>query len=145
MAQRAHKKRRVTAIHAKIANCRNDWAHKTSTAIVQRAKLIAVGNVSPSKLAKTSMAKSVLDAGWSQLRTMLAYKAIRLGVDYCDVNESGSSLTCSACLAKSGPRGLSQLGVRVWCCSSCGVVHDRDTNASQNILRRGRATPSGIP
>jgi IS605 OrfB family transposase len=92
MAQRAHKKRRVTAIHARIANCRKDWAHKTSTAIVQRAGVIAVGNVSSSKLAKTRMAKSIYDAGWSMLRTMLAYKAMRLGIEYCAVNESGSRL-----------------------------------------------------
>jgi len=145
MAQRAHKKKRVKAIHANLAHQRQDWAHKTSTAIVGRARLIAVGNVSPSKLAKTRMAKSVLDAGWSQFRTMLSYKAMRLGVEYREVNESGSSVTCSACLHKTGPRGLSQLGVREWCCLSCGVVHDRDTNAAQNILRSGRATPSGIP
>jgi IS605 OrfB family transposase len=145
MAQRAHKKRRVAAIHAKIAHCRKDWAHKTSTTITQRAKLIAIGNVSSSKFAKTRMAKSIYDAGWSMLRTMLAYKAIRLGVEYCDVNESGSSVTCSVCFSRSGPRGLSALGVRVWCCSNCGVLHDRDTNAAHNILlRSGRATPSGI-
>lgn len=145
MAQRAHKKRRVTAIHAKVANCRKDWAHKTSTMIAQRATLIAVGNVSSSKLAKTRMAKSVLDAGWSQLRTMLAYKAMRLGVTYREVNESGSTVTCSACGSRTGPSGLGCLDVRVWCCTTCGVEHDRDTNASQNILRSGRATPSGIP
>jgi IS605 OrfB family transposase len=146
MAQRAHKKRRVTAIHAKIANCRKDWAHKTSTIIAQRAKLIAVGNVSSSKLAKTRMAKSIYDAGWSLLRTMLAYKAMRLGVEYCEPSEYRSTVTCAVCLAETGPRGLSGLGVRVWCCSSCGTVHDRDTNAGQNhLLRSGRATPSGIP
>ena len=138
-AQRAHKKKRVTAIHAKSANARKDWAHKISTTIAQRAKLIAVGNVSPSKLAKTRMAKSVLDAGWSQLRTMLAYKAMRLGVTYREVNESGSSVTCADCGTRCGPRGLSALGVRVWCCSACGVVHDRDINAAHNILlRQGR-------
>lgn len=145
MAQRAHKKKRAKAIHAGIANTRKDWAHKTTTAIVKRASAIFVGNVSSLKMTKTHMAKSTLDAGWGQLRTMLAYKAMRLGVIYREVNESGSSLTCSACLAKSGPRGLSQLDVRVWCCTSCGVVHDRDTNASQNILRCGRATLPGIP
>lgn len=145
MAQRAHKKRRVPAIHAKIANTRKDWSHKTSTIIANRARLIAVGNVSPSKLAKTRMAKSVLDAGWSQFRTMLAYKAMRLGIEYCEANESGSTVTCSDCGSRCGPGGPGNLGVRVWCCTSCGVVHDRDTNASQNILRMGRHTLSGIP
>jgi putative transposase len=145
MAQRARKKRRVKAIHAQIANARKDWAHKTTTAIVNRAQLIVVGNVSSTKLAKTSMAKSTLDAGWGQLRTLLQYKASRLGVTYREVNESGSSMTCSACLARTGPSGLSALGVRVWTCTSCGVLHDRDINAAHNILRSGRATPSGIP
>jgi putative transposase len=144
-AQRTRKKRRVKKVHARIANARKDWAHKTTTAIVKRASLIVVGNVSSLKLAKTDMAKSTLDAGWGQIRTMLAYKANRLGVDYCEVNESRSSLTCSACLALTGPRGLSQLGVREWVCTSCGVVHDRDINAAHNILRLGRETLSGIP
>jgi len=141
MAQRAHKKTRVKKINAKIATTRKDWAHKTTTAIVNRATLIVVGNVSSAKLAKTRMAKSVHDAGWGQLRTLLAYKASRLGVTYCEVNESGSSVTCSTCLAKTGPSGLSALGVRVWTCTHCGSLHDRDLNASRNILRWGRPAP----
>jgi len=141
MAQRAHKQKRVKAIHAKIANCRKDWAHKVTTAIVNRAQLIVVGNVSSSKLAKTSMAKSVYDAGWGQLRTCLEYKAKRLGVVYREVSERYSSVTCSVCSARTGPSGLSALGVRVWHCSVCGVVHNRDINAAHNILRAGRGTP----
>src|SRR5215510_1757501 len=140
MAQRAHKKKRVKAIHAKIANCRRDWTHKTTTVIVNRASLIAVGNVSSPKLAQTRMAKSVYDAGWGQLRTCLEYKAKRLGVVYREVSEYCSSVTCLVCGARTGPSGLSALGVRVWCCSTCGAVHNRDHNASLNILRRGRAT-----
>jgi putative transposase len=146
MAQRAHKKKRVKAIHAKISNCRKDWAHKTTTAIVTRAKLIVVGNVSSSQLVKTRMAKSTLDAGWGQLRTLLTYKANQLGVAYREVNEACSSVTCADCGSRTGLRGLSALGVRVWCCSACGIVHDRDHNAARNILRLGRETPGlGIP
>ena len=145
MAQRAHKTKRVKAIHGHIKNTRKDWAHQTTTTIINRAQLIVVGNVSSTKLSKTRMAKSVHDAGWGQLRTMLDYKAKRLGVRYCEVNESGSSVTCSTCLARSGPSGLSALGVRVWTCVGCGAVHDRDRNAAHNILRCGRAALSGIP
>ena len=147
MADRAHKKRRVKAIHAKVANQRKDWAHKTTTTIIRRACIIAIGNVSSARLLKTNMAASVMDAGWSRIRSMLAYKAIRLGVEYCEVNESWSSVTCSACGNRTGPRGLSHLDVREWCCDDCGTVHDRDTNAAQNILhtlRSGRRTPTGI-
>jgi IS605 OrfB family transposase len=141
MAQRARKQKRVKAIHAKIAHCRKDWTHKTTAAIVKRARLIAVGNVSSTTLAKTSMAKSVYDAGWGQLRTCLEYKAKRLGVVYREVNEAYSSVTGADCGARTGPRGLSALEVRVWSCSVCGSVHDRDHNAARNILRAGRGTP----
>ena len=144
-AQRAHKKPRVTAIYARIANARKDWAHKVPTAIVQRARLVVVGNVSSTTLSKTRMAPSVYDAGWGQLRTMLASKAMRLGVTYREVHASWSSVTCADCLARSGPRGLRALGVRVWTCAVCGCVHDRDHNAARNILRCGRATLAGIP
>jgi IS605 OrfB family transposase len=145
-AQRARKKKRIKAIHAKMANCRKDWTHKVTTAIVCMAKLIVVGNVSAPKLAKTLMAKSVYDAAWGMTRTFLQYKALRLGASYRDVNESRSSLTCADCLAKTGPRGLRGLGVRVWCCVECGALHQRDHNSARIILRLGRETlVPGIP
>ena len=60
--------------------------------------------------------------------------------------EMFSSVTCSACLARTGPSGLRTLGVREWTCSACGLSHDQDINAAQNILRLGRQTPiKGIP
>jgi putative transposase len=145
MAQRARKKKRVKALHAKIANCRKDWTHKTTTEIVNRATLISVGNVSSPKLAKTSMAKSVYDAAWGQLRTCLEYKAKRLGVLYREVSEYRSTVTCSHCDALTGPSGLSNLGGRVWTCSECQTRHQRDVNSAHIHLRRGRATLSGIP
>ncbi len=145
-AQRARKKKRVTGIHAKIKNKRKDWNHKASTRIVREYDRIIVGNVSSSRLKKTRMAKSVSDAGWADLKQMLAFKAIGLGVEYKEVNESFSTVTCSDCLERSGPRGLSGLGVREWVCCSCGSVHDRDVNAAKNILRIGHDTPiKGIP
>lgn len=145
MAQRARKKRRVTAIHAKIRNTRNDWNHKQTTKLINQYDQIFVGNVSPSKLKGTRMAKSVSDASWADFKSMLAYKAIALGVDYREVNESFSTVTCSACLQRTGPSGLSGLGVREWTCG-CGASHDRDVNASRNILRFGTESPiKGVP
>ncbi|MCP2010428.1 IS605 OrfB family transposase [Duganella sp. HSC-15S17] len=148
VAQRAHKKRRVKAIHAKIANCRNDFHHKLSSRLVREFDYIAVGNVSAAGLAKTSMAKSALDAGWSSFRNKLAYKAVKHGAWFVEVNERFTSQTCSNCGALPGsrPKGIAGLGVREWQCSDCGCVHDRDLNAALNILRRGRATLDvGIP
>jgi putative transposase len=140
-AQRARHAKRTKAIHAKIANARKDWTHKLSTAIVNRARLIVVGNVSSQKLAKTRFAKSAYDASWSDFKAQLVYKAMRLGVRYGEVNEAYSSVTCSVCLRRTGPSGLGALGVRVWQCSHCGAVHRRDKNAAVNILRAGRGTP----
>jgi transposase len=146
MAQRAHKKRRVKAIQAKIANTRADWTHKATTAIARRAKLIVIGNVSSAKLIKTPFAKSTLDAAWHSVRHQLNYKAIRLAGACVSGSELFSSVTCSDCGTRSGPSGLGALGVREWCCSSCGARHHRDVNAAQNILRSGRRTPDkGIP
>ncbi|MDY7537889.1 transposase [Undibacterium sp. 5I1] len=146
MAQRAKKKRLVKSIHAKIANRRKDHHHQLSTKLVRRYGAIFVGNVNASSLVKTKMAKSVLDAGWSQFRTMLSYKCDDAGVWFEEVNEAYSTQDCSACFARSGPKGLKDLGIREWTCPHCGTMHDRDRNAAKNILRRGRATlVAGIP
>lgn len=136
-AQRARKKRQVTNIQAKIRNTRKDWNHKRTTELVNQYDSIFVGNVSPSKLKGTRLAKSVSDASWAEFKSMLAYKAISLGMEYKEVNEKFSTVTCSVCLQRTGPSGLSALGVREWKCS-CGAVHDRDVNAARNILRFGR-------
>jgi len=136
-AQRRKRKRQVRTIHAKIANRRN----KFSRALVKRARSITVGNVSASKLAKTPMAKSVLDAGWSMLRTYLRYKCDHAGVAYVEVDEAYTTQTCSECGCLSGPKGREGLAVRRWVCGDCGAEHDRDQNAALNIARLGCETP----
>ncbi len=142
VAQRAHKRRRVKSIHAHTARCRLDFLHNRSNELARAFDHIAVGNVNASGLARTSLAKSVLDAGWSSFRKMLAYKAVRHGARYVEVDESFTTQTCSNCgeMPDSRPRGIAGLGIREWTCSECGAVHDRDLNAAKNILRRGRAT-----
>jgi IS605 OrfB family transposase len=147
-AQRACKKGRVRAIHAKIANVRKDATHKFSTRLVKENAAIFVGNVSSQALIKTKMAKSVLDAGWSTLKTMLKYKSHQAGIVFEEVNESYTTQTCSCCgaIPASSPKGRAGLGIREWTCSDCGAVHDRDTNAAKNILARGHARlAAGIP
>jgi putative transposase len=144
--QRARKPRQVKALHAKIANRRKDFLHKLSTRLVSEYGAIYVGNVNTARLAKTKMAKSALDASWSTFRTMLQYKSIATGTMFMEVNEAYSTVTCSACNARSGPSGLKGLRIREWKCSECGAQHDRDFNAAENILRRGHATLAvGIP
>ena len=140
-AQRSGSKRRVRAIHARIANARRDHLHKASCRMARENALIAVGNVSSSQLAKTRMAKSVLDAGWSMFRNQLRYKASRHGAVYLDIDERFTTQTCFSCgaLPPERPRGIAGLGIRVWVCSDCGASHDRDVNAARNILKLGRS------
>ena len=85
-AQRAGKRSRVRALHAKISNRRKDFLHKLSTGLVRGYGAIFVGNVNASALAKTRQAKSVLDAGWRAFRTMLRYKCDHAGVWVDEVN-----------------------------------------------------------
>jgi putative transposase len=143
-AQRARKhKRHIAKLHAKVAHARADFQHKLALDLVRRFDYIAVGNVSAAKLAKTKMAKSVYDASWSSFRDKLRYKAIAHGATFEEVNESGSTQTCSSCGSKdttTRPKGIAGLRIREWRCSCCGVVHDRDINAARNILRCGRAS-----
>ncbi len=134
MAQQAKKKKLTKTIHAKIKNTRLDWNHKTTTEICRTSGFVAVGDIGSKGLMKTRMAKSLSDASHYQLKTMLVYKAIRHGMVVKIVSEKFSTVTCSGCAARSGPSGLSGLGVRQWGCSECGASHDRDVNASRNIL-----------
>ena len=151
VAQRAGKKRRVKSIHAGMANRRNDFQHQLAHRLVQEFDSIAVGNVWAAKLAKTSMAKSVLDAGGSSFRNKLAYKAVWHGAWFEEVSENSSTQTCSDCGWVGGPKGLEGLAIRPWTCWGCESLHDRDVNAARNILSKfragcGHAAPvEGIP
>lgn len=139
VAQRAHNKQRVRRIHAKIKNTRKDFLHQLSTTLADQNAIIAVGDVNSKQLAKTRMAKSVLDAGWSTFRSMLKYKS----AGYVEVDEKFTTVTCSACGARSGPQGQKGLRVREWQCSACGTSHDRDVNSALNIFAIAARSASG--
>lgn len=137
-AQRAGKPGRARAIHAEIKNRRADHLHKLSRALLLRPGAIFVGRVSASALAQTSLAKSVLDAGWSALRTPLRYTCHQARAVFREVDEAGSTPTCSGCHSRMGPKGLGGLGVREWLRSGCEAVHDRDVNCARLIRAVGR-------
>ncbi|MEO3798845.1 transposase [Nonomuraea sp. B1E8] len=127
---------RVARAHARVADARRDFAHKLSTRIIRENQAVMVEDLCVKGLARTKLAKSVHDAGWSAFVDMLAYKAARHGRILVKVDRwFPSSKLCSACgaVAESMP-----LEVRSWACS-CGAVHDRDVNAALNILAAGRA------
>lgn len=145
-AQRAGKKRLARNLHAKVGNARRDFLHKESSRLIDEFDYIAVGNVNAAGFAKTNMAKSVSDAGWSSFRIMLRYKAIRRGAWYQETDEKFTTQVCSDCGSVSGPKGIAHLGIRAWICGDCGASHDRDVNSAKNILLRSghRAPVEGI-
>lgn len=125
----------VARLHQKIRNQRSDFLHKLSTNLVRHYDLVSIEDLSIRGLAKTKLATSVLDAGWSMFRSMLAYKADRNDSHVVAIGRFfASSKMCGACGAVNTDLTLSD---RVWTCT-CGVQHDRDLNAARNIDHEGK-------
>ncbi|MDI4509466.1 transposase [Moraxella osloensis] len=141
IAQRAKNKQRVKAIHAKIKNTRQDLIHKFTTQLVKDNALIVVGDVKTTQFnsKKGKLAKSVYDAGWFELKRQLTYKCENAGCRFEIVNEKYTTQTCSCCgeITANSPKGRAGLRIREWTCAKCGTWHDRDINASRNILAVG--------
>jgi transposase len=127
---------RVARAHAKVADSRRDFHHQLSTALIRDNQAVYAEDLCVTGLARTRMAKSVHDAGWSAFVTMLEYKAERYSRYFGKIGRFVPSTgPCSACGASSGSKPLH---VRQWTCPACGTVHDRDLNAAKNILALGR-------
>lgn len=141
-AQRRGHKGQAKRLHRTAARRRQDAVHKFSSKIVKEYQTIYVGDVSSLKLAKTRMAKSVLDAGWGILKTQLQYKGQQAGRCVQIVDERNTTRTCYDCKALTGPAGIDMLDVRTWKCTECGVTHHRDLNAARNTVSAGRYPPS---
>jgi putative transposase len=136
-ANRAKARHRVAVIHRKVREARLDHAHKLALRLVRDNQAVYAEDLCVSGLARTRLARSVSDAGWSQLVRLIEEKAAQYGRTFAKIGRfEPTSQACSACGVKDGPKPLA---VRVWACSSCGAVHDRDINAARNILAAGRA------
>ncbi len=136
---RAKARVRVATAHARVANSRRDWAHKHSTRIIGENQAVYVEDLCVKGLARTRLAYSVHDAGWSAFTRMLEEKAAQYGRRFRKVDRFfPSTRMCSACGVVGEKKPLH---VREWTCV-CGAVHDRDVNAAINILAAGRADSS---
>lgn len=124
--------KQVAKTHRMIANQRRDASHKLSRRLVTEFALIAVEALNVHGLSRSKLSKSIHDAGWSQLRFNLDYKAAEAGSRVVAVDPRHTSQVCSGC-GRLVPKSLS---VRVHRCPDCGLVLDRDVNAARNILRR---------
>jgi putative transposase len=122
---------RVARAHAKVTDARHEFHHQLSTRLISENQGIAVEDLSVAGLARTRLAKSVHDAGWSSFAGMLEYQAARYGRTLVTIGRfEPTSQTRSTCGVKDGPKPLN---VREWTCTACGSVHDRDHNAAINV------------
>jgi putative transposase len=133
---------KVALTHEKVENCRKDFLHKTSRMIADRYKFVYVEDLKITNMVKNHcLAKSISDAGWGAFVRMLAYKEAESGGQLVKVNPKGTTQQCSRC-KKTVEKHLSD---RIHECPFCGLVLDRDLNASRNILRIGRESPKSKP
>ena len=133
---RARARHRVAVLHRKVRETRLDHAHKTALALVRDNQAVYCEDIAVAGLARTKMAKSVHDAGWSTLLRLVEEKAAYHGRYFAKVGRfEPTSQVCSACGARDGPKPLA---VRAWQCKACGTLHDRDVNAAKNVLALGQ-------
>ncbi|MER5640877.1 RNA-guided endonuclease TnpB family protein [Kitasatospora sp. NPDC002227] len=134
---RAKARRKVAKAHAKVADTRMDWLHKQTTRLIGENQAVYLEDLNVRGLARTRLAKSVADAGWSTFRRLLEEKAVRYGRHVGVIGRfEPTTQVCSHCGVNDGPK---LLNVRTWTCGACGAFHDRDLNAARNILAAGRA------
>ncbi len=128
---------KVALIHEKIKNQRNDFLQKQSTKLVRENQTICIEDLNVKEMLRNNrLAKSITSASWSDFFRMLEYKAEWYGNDIIKVPTTyPSSQTCSCCGYRN--QKIKNLSIRKWECPKCHTIHDRDTNASINILNKG--------
>jgi putative transposase len=129
---------KVAKIHLKISDSRKDFLHKTTTQLVRENQTIAVESLAVKNMVKNhKLALAISDSGWSELIRQLDYKCRWYGRTLVSIDRwFPSSKRCSSCghIVDKMP-----LNIREWTCPKCGCNHDRDVNASKNILAAGLA------
>lgn len=129
---------KVARVHQEIADARKDNVHKLTTRLVRENQTIAVEDLAVKNMIKNpKLALAISDASWGELVRQLEYKCDWYGRDLIKIDRwFPSSKRCFECgyIVEKLP-----LNVREWDCLHCGTHHDRDINASKNILAAGLA------
>ena len=128
---------KTTLVHEKITNQRNDFLQKQSTMLIRENQTICIEDLKVKNMMRNhKLAQHIGSASWSKFFDMLTYKSVWYGNEVIKVPTMyPSSQTCSSCGYKNSL--VKNLSVRVWKCPDCHTVHNRDTNASINILKKG--------
>ncbi|WP_409474920.1 RNA-guided endonuclease InsQ/TnpB family protein [Streptomyces sp. HC307] len=130
----------VAKIHARIADQRRDFIEQETIQIARESQAVYLEdlNVKGMASAKGKRGKSVHDQSLGMFARTLEAKCRRYGRGFVRVDRwFPSTQLCSNCGALTGPKGITQLGIRKWTCA-CGAVHDRDGNAEINLRHEGR-------
>ena len=111
--------------------------HKTSTSIARENQIVVVEDLGVRNMVKNrKLSKAISDVGWGMFREFLNYKLDRKGGCLVKINKFfPSSQVCNNYGTKNPE--VKNLSVREWVCSTCKTEHDRDFNASINILKEG--------
>jgi len=134
-ARRRQAKQHVARVHRRIVRQRQDFLHKLTTRVVHAYAACCIEDLSVTGLAKTKLAKSVLDAALGEFRRQLTYKARWAGKHLLVADRFfPSSKRCHACGALNADLPLKD---RAWVCAACGTRHDRDRNAAINLRDEG--------
>jgi len=124
---------RVAKLHEKVTNQRNDFLHKLSTRLVRENQTVCVETLSVQDMQQTPwLARAIGDAGWAKFNELLSYKCEWYGVNFIKIGRFEPSSKMCTCGTINNSLKLSQ---RKWTCESCGLTHDRDILAAQNIKR----------
>jgi putative transposase len=136
----AKARRKAARVHAQIVDRRRDFLHQLTTRLVRDNQTIVMEDLAVRNLLKNhTLARAISDASWTELRSMLEYKAQWYGRNLVVVDRwHPSSRICSACGALKESLPLAE---RTFRCDNgaCGLVLDRDVNAARNILAAGLA------
>lgn len=124
---------KVAKVHYRISNSRKDFLHKLSTKLVRENQSINLENLNVSGMMKNhKLAKSIQDCSWGEFVKQLEYKSLIYNCEIYKVNRFfASSKLCNVCGYKNNTLTLKD---RSWECPECKTIHDRDVNASINIL-----------
>ncbi|MEH1978100.1 MAG: transposase [Nostoc sp.] len=128
---------KVAKIHLHVARQRKEFHYHVSHWFVNSYDLIVFENLNIKGLARTRLAKSILDVAWGAFLQIMQAVAVKRGKLTLGIDARNTSINCSSC----GERVEKTLADRVHSCS-CGLVIDRDWNSALNLLKRGSV---GLP